>query len=502
MKTLLRTLLLLLFTGYLLPIWAEQHAPKTNALSLDIKNGSIQELSTSVLDSLMFTAVVIHARMTQQQRDVIIKGIKSLDKQVGLYVYPASVYKVISDEETRKKIQLANASKLFNGFDVSAQRLYKSSSNCLNEMGLQTHKIIGSPIEDTKKKHITFVFQFGSCGRTQVELTDITNIDGHYYFGGINTSVTKTQGIAFQYELAGLFKSGVAPAKKNGLWGLIDTKGGWLVSPKYLDMGRLEEGILAVSKVENKFAFMNASGKLLTEFKYTKAHYFSDGLAGVKVSKKWGFIDKAGVVKVPAIYTNIRNFNKGFAPVRLNKKWGYINKQGKWLVKPIYDAAYSFTDDGLAVVVVKNKRGFINTKGRFAIKPVYRRVQRFSGGIAPISKEKGSWSFIDVKNKALFPNHFSEARIFSEGKMAVMNGKDQWGYIDKTGKLQIPYQFEKGYDFKEGFALVRKNNKRGFVNQQGEITVPMIYEDAFRFSEGLAPVKKEGLWGYIPKPAE
>ena len=513
----LRIVLWLFFMGFIAPAWAETSSGassknssplKSNLLSPEIKNNSINELSASVFDSLTLANVVIHARKKHQRREIILEGVETIDKQIKGYVYPASVYQVISDEETRNRIRQKNTSKLFTSLDISAQFVYQLSKQCLENPGLDYRKIIGTPVEDKKKKLLSFVIQFGKCDPARVELSDVINIEGKYYFEGMTasslekkqSSVNQAKGIAFQYELAGLFKSGVAPVKSNGLWGLIDTKGAWLVAPKYTDAGRLQEGFLAVSQAQDKFAFMDTNGKLLTEFKFKKAHYFSEGLAGVKIAEKWGFIDKSGALKISANYENIRNFKKGFAPVKQNKKWGYINKQGKWLVKPIYDAAYSFTDDGFAVVVVKNKRGFINTKARFSIKPSYRRVQRFSEGIAPVSKKKDSWSFVDKNNKPLFSKQFSQVRIFSEEMTAVMNAEKQWGYIDRTGKLLVPYQFTKAYDFKDGLALIRKGDKRGFVNKQGNIVVPMIYEDAFRFSEGLAPVKKEGLWGYIPKP--
>ena len=486
LKFLLLTALLSL--GVPSPVWAES-------------NKSVNELSSSVLKALTLATIIIYARDSNKDRDRIIQGIDVLDKKIDDFVYPASVYQVISDEGARDKIQLKNKSMLFDSLSRSAQVIYKFSKQCFSQSKLVDRKIIGSVIENKKQKLVSFIVQFGGCSPARVELSEVINIDGAYYFGGIyavkdssegiQSTTNESKNIDFQYELAGLFKSGVAPAKKNGRWGLLDTDGKWLVSPKYLDMGRMEEGLLPVSQEPDKFAFMDASGKLLTDFKYNKVHYFSEGLAGVKMGEKWGFIDKSGDLKIKANYDSIRSFKKGFAPVKVNKKWGYINKYGKWLVKPIYNAAYSFTDDGFAVVAVRNKRGFINLKGRFIIKPSYRRVQRFSEGVAPVSKVKGSWFFINKENKPLFSKQFVEVRIFSEEITAVMNSEMQWGYLNKSGKLLIPFQFDKAYDFKEGLALVKKGNKRGYIDKQGNIVIPLIYDDAFRFSEGLAPVKKD-----------
>ena len=79
MKT-FHVLLLLFLTGFFAPLfaplWADQNTDKFDILSLDVKNHSIDELSASVLDSLTLVAIVIHAHMNQQQREMIIKGIE------------------------------------------------------------------------------------------------------------------------------------------------------------------------------------------------------------------------------------------------------------------------------------------------------------------------------------------------------------------------------------------------------------------------------------------
>lgn len=523
MKLLKYLLLLLLMGGLIPPVWSDQ---KADDFTLGkIKNSSVKELSESVQDSITLASVIILAPKNKAERGQVLKALGILDKQVRHYIYPDSVYKVISDEATRKKIQEKSALKLFDQLDKSARTINNISKKCFSIKKLSKYKTVDSAKYNKDKKQISYVIQYGTCGKAKIILSDVSNIDGSYYFTGITASAFKEKEtesvvvatvkklenkntengvvIEFQYELAGLFKSGVAPAKKDGLWGIIDAKGAWLVSPQYTSVGRISEGLLAVEK-EGKFTFIDAtiesSREALTKFKFDNVDYYSDSLAGVKIGKKWGFIGTAGKLKIPAKYESVRSFKNGFAPVKYNKKWGYINEKGQWLAKPIYNAAYSFADGGLAVVVVRNKRGFVNTKARFVIKPVYRRVQRFSDGIAPVSKKKASWYFVGKDNKIAFSGKFSEARTFSEGVTAVMNKNKKWGYINKEGKQIIPYQFDKAYDFKESLALVKKDNKRGFINKQGDIIIPLIYEDAYRFSEGLAPVKKDGLWGYIRRP--
>ena len=56
---------------------------------------------------------------------------------------------------------------------------------------------------------------------------------------------------------------------------------------------------------------------------------FSEGLATVKLNDKYGYIDKTGREVIPCKYDDAWNFSEGFAKVALNGKYGYIDETGK-----------------------------------------------------------------------------------------------------------------------------------------------------------------------------
>ena len=60
---------------------------------------------------------------------------------------------------------------------------------------------------------------------------------------------------------------------------------------------------------------------------------FSEGLAGVMdANEKWGFIDKTGKVVISCQWKGARDFHEGLALVKdANEKWGFIDKTGKIL---------------------------------------------------------------------------------------------------------------------------------------------------------------------------
>ena len=60
--------------------------------------------------------------------------------------------------------------------------------------------------------------------------------------------------------------------------------------------------------------------------KYYWVGDFSEGLAMVALNEKWGFVDKSGKVVVPLKYDWVGDFSEGLAAVTLNGKWGFISR--------------------------------------------------------------------------------------------------------------------------------------------------------------------------------
>lgn len=117
-------------------------------------------------------------------------------------------------------------------------------------------------------------------------------------------------------------------------------------------------------KIEQKYGYIDKTGKLVIEPQFTFASDFSEDLAKVCVKNKYGYINKKGEAIIYPQYENADNFSEGVAPVQLNGKWGYINKSGVIVIEPQFKSAKAFNND-LAFVAINNKYGYINKMGKF-----------------------------------------------------------------------------------------------------------------------------------------
>ena len=71
---------------------------------------------------------------------------------------------------------------------------------------------------------------------------------------------------------------GLANAKDNGKWGLIDKSGKFVIEPKFDRIGYYWDGLAEV-KVNDKYGFIDKDGKLVIEPKFESVCGFHDGLA-------------------------------------------------------------------------------------------------------------------------------------------------------------------------------------------------------------------------------
>lgn len=101
-------------------------------------------------------------------------------------------------------------------------------------------------------------------------------------------------------------------------------------------------------KIDEKWGFIDLTGKEIIPAKYSEAYPFDDGLALVKIREapsfitKCGFIDKTGKEVIPIIYDEAKVLHihvegahpKGaYAWVRLDNKKFFVDKTGmeiKW----------------------------------------------------------------------------------------------------------------------------------------------------------------------------
>lgn len=167
----------------------------------------------------------------------------------------------------------------------------------------------------------------------------------------------------------------------DGSVGLINAQGAmvtgnvvqavWASQPT-LTEAKISDGLLAAREIgSNKVGFVDTRGRWVIKPRFADAYEFHEGLAAFRMSEfgKVGFVDPRGKVIIPRKFgTNFKVppvFSEGLAAVGLDDNWpltnldppgklGYIDRSGRWVIAPKYSSGESFAG-GRARVTVGEK---------------------------------------------------------------------------------------------------------------------------------------------------
>ncbi len=253
-------------------------------------------------------------------------------------------------------------------------------------------------------------------------------------------------------------------------------------------------------KSNGKFSYVDSSSlKPSFSQEYDEAGLFNNGLAAIKTNNKWGFINKTGKTIVPSIYDGTYGMNDaGVAVVWQNKKQGIINRNGEVVLPLEFETIYLSPPS--VIVKLDGAYGLYNVDSRKNILPLeYDFIYQTSEGFNAVKKED-LYGFVDTKGKTLVPPTYENARSFTEGKAAVKI-KDQWGFVDKSGNMIISPKYDDARSFKNGLAAVQLNKKWGFIDAAGKQVIACKYDKAFDFEEDITNVSMvtDYMWILIDK---
>jgi hypothetical protein len=159
--------------------------------------------------------------------------------------------------------------------------------------------------------------------------------------------------------------------------GMVNLKGEVITPFQYEEIGIGGSQLICWVRIpgdDKAYGFVDsASGKPITELKYSYVYPFVDGMAMVAVSKNGkgycGFINSVGEEAVEIKYDAVKTFSEGIAAVKLGEFWGFVDKKGKVAIDFKYEHLQylhgmdSGIKNGLIKVFKNNKQGYIDING-------------------------------------------------------------------------------------------------------------------------------------------
>jgi hypothetical protein len=229
---------------------------------------------------------------------------------------------------------------------------------------------------------------------------------------------------------------------ETGKIGMIDKTEQWIILPAFDQIEAMSEG-LAPAKKDNLYGYIDAKGNWIYQQVVSMNDYFS-------------------------LSSDFKPFSNGLAAVRLTKdSYGYIGKEGKPAVKQHFKSATTFTPEGYAIVSTEAGTGLIDTKGNFVIKP-HLDIQSVEKGIV-IFKTAEGYGAKDLKTgKQLVAPEHSDVSI-SGNLIRIKESGASAGYINTKGEFVIAPQFNAAWEFKKGKGIASLKEKMVYIDKAGKV---------------------------------
>lgn len=220
---------------------------------------------------------------------------------------------------------------------------------------------------------------------------------------------------------------------------------------------------------KRKFAYMNIWGGYTTDFNYTQAYPYSEGLAAVTTENNRGgmaFISRYGyqpfytyrvyanehsryVIEnyLPPLTRGIESigffyFDHGLTRVR-RQIIDYWNWDALGLVRVVsdedilirtdgtgYDIPAGYTLEGYSngvLLLSKNGLyGFMSCTGEWIAQPIYKDAIPFTGGLGALKSDNNLWGVIDTEGNIILPFAYASMSQCSDGIIAAFSRDNKW----------------------------------------------------------------------------
>jgi hypothetical protein len=288
--------------------------------------------------------------------------------------------------------------------------------------------------------------------------------------------------IPTRYQDAYPFRNGLASVKQEGLWGVINLQGDFVIAPVHGRPLVFTEGLSDFpSPDEHKIGVISSAGEVIVKPRYRSISHFNGGLACVFDGQLYGFIDQSGNQVIPPFFEDARGFSEGVAAVKVNGAWGYIYPDASTAIPIRYICQRGMAGpfrEGLARVARNGRWGHINKEAKFMVEPRFDMAYEFCENRAVVTLDRRA-GFVDCEGDIAIPIDFLRAEMFSEGLAAVDTGSGkahesvaaacETGFIDQKGEFVIPPRFLSTGKFQDGLCITENDKDIAYVNHEGAV---------------------------------
>lgn len=261
----------------------------------------------------------------------------------------------------------------------------------------------------------------------------------------------------FNHEFSdvGIYSMGLCPVKIEDKWGYVDLTGKKVIGNKFIEAGYHSGQLAPVIDSNGQAYFIDTNGnkrKVVLDLKNVrKLGLIENGVFSLYNGSSWGFYNDDNE-HIFGEYEEVSAMGNGVAAVMKDNNWSLVDRDGKALSPFTYDGVVM--DDKL--VVSRYDRVFVYSDYYYHL--------------------------IDTKGNSITNQKFQDARIFNDDTYAAVKIDGQWGFVDLDGNIKIEPKYEDARSFSNGYAAIKFAGKWGFIDMDNNIVIDPQFDDAKDFN--------------------
>lgn len=335
-----------------------------------------------------------------------------------------------------------------------------------------------------------------------------------------------------KYKWAFAYSEGLWPVEKDGLWGYVDSADRVVVDFQYFGAAPFRNGMAYVEVSEDVWGLIDPTGRpviaLQEGIHLLPPFLVRDPLLGSKkdirvpfgnAQDRYGFLDLSGKVRIPAIYDSVGQFSEGLAAVVSGDCWGVIDTDGRWVISlhSRYRGLKYFKGGYIPFMSKERLWGFIDSGDRVVLEPKYTRLQDSWDGSGPWLVEcDGKIGYLAPKLNVLADCKYDPADpLFATqsypyaGGVAFACEDGTYKALDTEGNelFQFPAFLATPVSelCREGYYVLYAGreeyrpfeSKFFLLDKQGVMILPPEFQEIRPSADGIIAVCKEKRWGLI-----
>ncbi|AZQ64239.1 WG repeat-containing protein [Flammeovirga pectinis] len=284
-------------------------------------------------------------------------------------------------------------------------------------------------------------------------------------------------------------------AKNNGVQGVINLKGEWVLPLDFITVKWAGNKLLAAMTQKGEWLFVYHNGEHYSEEFYSNwKWYHKQKKLLLNRNGRLGLLDENANVVFETKCKSISFNDSSIIAEKFPKiELGDINKK---LLSTWYCDSLSFAGDSLIRYYTSGKVGIATSTGKNKFYNFYSEVSDFIDGQAIVNKNN-KFGVCDINGVLIVPVKYNSIKRMPTGHYWTLDKESYPDVYNKQGENLTMHKYDMIGEFSQGKYLVRRARLYGYLNADLSEWIEPQFKDAESFVGPYAVVRTSDYYGVI-----